>query len=72
MLYQHNMPDYFVNLVIEKIKKAGYKPKDLSETDIQQIGMSKNGELYLLDPECARFKTIFHALLYKVKKSFKL
>ena len=71
MLSQHDMPNYFVNLVVEKIKKAGYKADDLHETDIHQIGLSQKGELYLLDPECAKFKTIFHALWYKLRKIFK-
>ncbi len=71
-LFQHNMPDYFVELIIEKIKNTGYKVYDLSKSDVHQIGMSESGELYLLDPECAKFKTIFHALFYKIKKIFKL
>ena len=70
-LFQHNMPDYFTELVMEKIKKAGYRVTDLATGDIHQIGMSKNGELYLLDPECAKFKTIFHALWHKIKKILK-
>ena len=68
-LYQHDMPEHFVELVIEKIKKAGYRVSDLSTADTHQIGMSEKGELYLLDPECAKFKTIFHALFHKIKKS---
>jgi hypothetical protein len=70
-LYQHDMPEYFTDLVIEKIKKKGYEVFDLSHCDIHQIGMSQKGELYLLDPECARFKTIFHALFHKFKKLIK-
>ena len=70
-LYQHDMPEYFADLVIEKIKKKGYEVFDLSHCDIHQIGISQKGELYLLDPECARFKTIFHALFYKFKKLIK-
>lgn len=70
-IYQHNMPEYFVNLIIEKIKNKGYKVCDLSPSDLHQIGMSESGELYLLDPECARFKTIFHALFYRFKNLLK-
>jgi hypothetical protein len=65
------LSDGFVAEIIDMIKAKGYKPKDLSEMDIHQIGISKEGNLYLLDPECAKYKTLFHALWAKTKKVFK-
>ncbi len=67
-LFQHGLSDAFVLIVKDMIKKAGFKPYDLGDSDIHQIGMSSKGKLYLLDPECARYKTIFHALFAKAKK----
>lgn len=65
-LLQHDMPDYFADIVREKIKKAGYRVCDFYGCDLHQIGLSpKNGNIYLLDTECARYKTIFHALFDK-------
>ncbi|MBS4760207.1 MAG: hypothetical protein KHX03_05880 [Clostridium sp.] len=67
-LFQHGLSEPFVEIVRDKIKKAGYKPFDIHEGDVHQIGISSKGEVYLLDPECARYKTIFHALFAKTKK----
>lgn len=67
-LYQHNIPYYWVDIVKDMIKKAGYKPKDLYECDIHQIGISENGKIYLLDAECAVYKTLLHALCDKLKR----
>lgn len=67
-LSQHDMPVEFIEVIKEEIKKKGYKPYDLDSWDLHQIGMTENGELYLLDPECARHKSIFHALWHWLKK----
>lgn len=71
-LYQHGLSEGFVEVIREKIKENGYRPSDLDDYDIHQIGMSKDGKLYLLDPECARYKTIFHALFDKITHLLKL
>ncbi len=68
-LYQHSMPFLWVEEVKSMIKKAGYAPTDLFEFDTHQIGISKNGKLYLLDAECAKYKSIFHAIWDKVKRN---
>lgn len=67
-LYQHGLSDGFVEIVKENIRKKGYRTYDIYDGDINQIGISKDGKLYLLDPECAKYKTIFHALFGKIKK----
>lgn len=66
-LYQHELTSGFISIIRDKIKEKGYLPFDLGSNDIHQIGISKDGELYLLDPECARCKTVFHALWNKIK-----
>ncbi|MBR1424672.1 hypothetical protein IJ579_03825 [bacterium] len=66
-LMQHDLNKYFVLKVKEMIAKCGYKASDLGEYDIHQIGISDDGKLYLIDPECAKFKTVFHALWCKIK-----
>lgn len=71
-LYQHGLSEGFVEVMREKIKAEGYKPFDFYDYDIHQIGLSKDGKLYLLDPECARYKTIFHALFDKITHLLKL
>lgn len=68
-LYQHGLSDGFVAIVKAKIKEKGYKTYDFYDSDIHQIGISKDGKLYLLDPECARYKTIFHAIYSKAIKT---
>lgn len=70
-LFQHGIDDGFVSIMKDIIKEKGYKTSDLGSSDIHQLGISKNGKLYLLDPECARCKTIFHALWNKVKSIIK-
>lgn len=67
-LYQHAMPVIWLDQIKNMIKQAGYKPCDLYEYDTHQIGISKDGKLYLLDAECAKYKTIFHALVDKIKR----
>ncbi len=67
-LYQHGLSDVFVEEVKHSIKKNGYRTFDIYDGDINQIGISKDGKLYLLDPECAKYKTIFHALFDKIKR----
>lgn len=67
-LYQHEMPLFWVDTVRDMIKNQGYRPSDLFDFDTHQIGVSSKGRVYLLDPECARYKTIFHALLDKAKR----
>ncbi len=68
-LYQHAMPAFWVDVVRDMIKQSDYKIFDLYEYDTHQIGISKEGKLYLLDAECAKYKTIFHALLDKAKRN---
>lgn len=67
-LYQHNLNEVFVRLIKDMIRDKGYEIYDLGDFDIHQIGMTKDGRLYLLDPECARFKTIFHVIYNKIKR----
>ncbi len=69
-LYQHGLTNGFVDIVRDMIKQKGYKTYDLYDMDIQQIGISKEGKLYLLDPECAKYKTLFHALFDKCGRLF--
>lgn len=67
-LYQHGLSKPFVDTIKERIKNKGYRTFDIFDGDINQIGLSKDGKLYLLDPECAKYKTIFHAIFNKAKK----
>ncbi len=67
-LYQHGLSDGFTEIVKDMIRHEGYRTSDMYDGATHQIGISKDGRLYLLDPECARYKTIFHALLDKLKK----
>ncbi len=67
-LYQHGLSEGFVGQIKENIRKKGYRTFDINNIDIHQIGLSKEGNLYLLDAECARYKTIFHALFDKMKR----
>ena len=48
--------------VSEKIKEKGFKVYDLWNMETWQIGRSKNGQLKLLDHECAQFKSKFHRI----------
>ena len=57
-----------INNSKDMIKAAGLRPYDLLDGDVFQLGMSKEGKLYLLDPECAKYKTIFHAIFDKMKR----
>ena len=70
-LYQHAMPVFWVDSVRDMIRDKGYRPFDLYEYDTHQIGISKNGQIYLLDPECARYKTVFHAMFDKTIRLMK-
>lgn len=70
-LNQYNMPDGFVQMLKDEIKAKGYRTYDLYDTDLHQIGISKQGKLYLLDPECAKYKTIFHAIWDNLKRLVK-
>ena len=70
-LYQHGLSEEFTRIIKDKIVEAGYKPFDIWDSDINQIGFSKDGKLYLLDPECARFKTPIHAFFKKLKNFLK-
>ena len=69
-LMQHGMTEGFVEIMREMIKEKNYRINDLGSNDIHQIGLSTKGTLHLVDPECARFKTIFHALWQKAKTLF--
>ena len=66
-LMLHDLNLGFVATMQDMIKAKGYRLHDLGRWDIHQIGLSSTGKLYLLDPECARFKTPFHALWKKMK-----
>ena len=70
-LYQHGLSDVFVENIKNTIKKKGYRTFDIHTGDVNQIGLSKDGKLYLLDPECARYKTVFHAAFDKIKRLLK-
>ena len=70
-LFQHGLSEGFVSKIKDMIREKGYKTSDLRDADVLQIGISKDGKLYLLDPECAKYKTIFHALYAKSKTLFK-
>ena len=67
-LYQHGLSDVFVKEVKKSIREKGYRTFDINDNAIHQIGLSKEGRLYLLDSECARYKTVFHALFDKIKR----
>lgn len=67
-MYQHGISEGFVQIVKDMIKKEGYRVYDMYDFDIHQIGISDKGQLYLLDPECAKYKTIFHAIYDKMKR----
>ena len=51
-----------VSQVAEKIQQKGFKVYDLWDMQTWQVGRSKNGELKLLDHECAQFKSKFHKI----------
>ncbi len=68
-LLQHGLDDGFILEMRDMIKEKGYAYADLGLSDIHQIGISERGTLHLIDPECARFKTIFHAIWKKFKMS---
>lgn len=70
-LFQNGLSQPFVEMIKDKIKERGYRTFDLYDFDFHQIGFSKEGRLYLLDPECAKYKTIFHAAFDKLKKLLK-
>lgn len=59
-----------VKKVIDCIKAKGYRVYDLDEFDVHQIGKSADGKLYLVDHECAKYKTIFHKLFLQIKSVF--
>ena len=64
-LLTHSLCETFTGMVEELIKQSGYKVRDMGGT--HQVGISdKYGRVFLLDPECARYKTIFHAIFDKV------
>lgn len=68
----HDIPYYFVEEMRDMIKSAGLRPYDLYDGDVHQLGLCpKTGKLYLLDPECARYKTVFHAMFDKMKRILK-
>ena len=67
-LFQHGLSEGFVSIMKDMIKAAGLRPYDLLDGDVFQLGMSKEGKLYLLDPECAKYKTIFHEIFDKMKR----
>ena len=70
-LSQRGLSEGFVQEIKEQIKAAGYKCSDLRDYDTFQIGLSEKGKLYLLDPECAKYKTVFHAIGDKCKRFLK-
>jgi len=64
------LSDGFVDIVSEKIKQKGYRVYDMGPLDVHQIGMSKEGKLYLVDHECAKYKTVFHKIFSFIKNKF--
>jgi len=66
----YGLSDGFVDIVSEKIKQKGYRVYDMGPLDVHQIGMSKEGKLYLVDHECAKYKTVFHKIFSFIKNKF--
>ncbi|MCM1265015.1 MAG: hypothetical protein NC200_02350 [Candidatus Gastranaerophilales bacterium] len=62
----------FVDIMKEQIHKRGYRTRDLGEFDDFQLGFNSKGELKLLDPECAQYKTPFHKLIQVVKRKLSM
>ncbi len=54
--------------VAEKIKEKGFTVHDLWDLQTWQVGRSKNGQLKLLDHECAQFKSKFHRVKTIIKQ----
>lgn len=52
----------YADIMREKIEKKGYRAYDLGDWDDFQVGFNSKGELKLLDPECAKYKTPLHKL----------
>ena len=65
------MPVYWVDTVKDMIKSDGYRAVDIYACDTHQIGVSKNGRVYLVDPESARYKTPVHAVVDKAQRALK-
>ncbi len=54
--------------VVDKIEKKGFAVWDLWDVQTWQVGRSKDGELKLLDHECARYKSKFHRIKTVIKQ----
>ncbi len=54
--------------VVDKIEKKGFDVYDLWDVQTWQVGRSKDGELKLLDHECARYKSWFHRIKTVIKQ----
>ncbi len=54
--------------VVDKIEKKGFDVYDLWDVQTWQVGRSKDGELKLLDHECARYKSKFHRIKTVIKQ----
>lgn len=68
----HDLRDEFVETVMKKIKKSGYKCHDINELAHCQIGFLNDGQVYLLDPECAIKSKLgtFRKIVTKLIKRF--
>jgi len=54
-----------INICINKIKELGYK---IVDHRLEQFGKSNNGDIFLIDPECARKNNLFGLIKYKFMK----
>ena len=70
-LSQEHLPSDAGQIVKKQIESIGYKTFDYNPDKVMQIGMNKDGKLFLLDSECARSRTIFHTIFRKITKLLK-
>ena len=70
-LSQEHLPLDAGQIVKKQIESIGYKTFDYNPDKVMQIGMNKDGKLFLLDSECARSRTIFHTIFRKITKLLK-
>ena len=71
-LSQKSLPDNAAEYIQKQIESLGYKTFDFSAKSNFQIGKDVCGKLYLLDPECARSKNVFHTIFRRILKLIKV
>ena len=54
--------------VVKKIENKGFAVWDLCDIQTWQVGRSKDGQIKLLDHECARYKSTFHRIKTVIKQ----